>query len=160
MSFTASPDDENPLSGVVYAFDANAYSLSSITKSLADTGKGLTSALGSKAIDDAGNVWFSGKGLTDNGADPKMAAMYAIIISTNSDGDKYFYATEFNPVEITDAVASGDANFTTDYINTGLVGSKGWTELGSENLGDAPEPTSGLLLLLGVASLALHRKQA
>ena len=38
--------------------------------------------------------------------------------------------------------------------------SSGWNTVESGTTGDVPEPTSGLLLLVGAAALALKRKQA
>ena len=88
--------------------------------------------------------------------------MYAIIVSEGSDGKDYFYTVNnFAVAEITDAVTSGGAVFSLDYVGTGAIGSSSWTEVGSdEQSGAVPEPTSGLLLLLGVAGLALKRKCA
>ena len=48
------------------------------------------------------------------------------------------------------AAAQGDITFSS-------AGPSKWTAVGG---GDVPEPTSGLLLLLGMAGLALRRKQA
>ena len=158
MSFAASPDDENPLAGTVYAFDATAYSVATVTASLADDGTGLAGALNSAMIDADGVLNLSGTGLTDNGASPAFASMFAIIVSEGSDGQNYFYTVDnFSAVKITDAVAADKATYSLDYVGTGAVGGANWTAVGTAAV---PEPTSGLLLLLGVAGLALKRKRA
>ena len=71
------------------------------------------------------------------------------------DGDKYFQS------DLTTAVAVADK--TTPTLKTFASGTKlgdagNFTSFSGG--GDVPEPTSGLLLLLGVAGLALRRKQA
>ena len=51
------------------------------------------------------------------------------------------------------------ADFTaTQFTTTGLSG--GWSEPGGSSGGDGPEPTSGLLLLVGAGILGLRRKRA
>ena len=51
------------------------------------------------------------------------------------------------------------ANFDgTQFSTSGLSG--GWSEPGGSSGGDGPEPTSGLLLLVGVGILGLRRKRA
>jgi len=46
---------------------------------------------------------------------------------------------------------------TADFSSS--FGSASWTALGGSSQGDIPEPTSGLLLLVGAGMLALRRKQ-
>ena len=46
-------------------------------------------------------------------------------------------------------------DFTADFLDTNAIGASDWTKYNT-----APEPTSGLLLLLGVAGLALKRRRA
>lgn len=150
MQVTASPDDANPLVASVYAFDANQYSYSAISSALTTTGDSiLANALGTGSFDGDGLASLSGTGLSDNGGSPLTASMYAILVGEDS-GKKYFYYQDFGSVEVTDAVAAGGANFMLDYVNTGAIST--WTSV-------APEPTSGFLMLLGLAGLALRRKQ-
>ena len=84
-----------------------------------------------------------------------------------SAGPRDFYALIFNGESITSAtdyLVVG--KFTADVPGSGMVGfanditgmtSSGWTAVSGG--GDIPEPTSGLLLLIGGAMLALRRKQ-
>ena len=150
-----SADGENPLEAQVYAFDALAYSLDTISAALANNDTSvLANALASGAVDGDGAFLFSGKNITDDGATPPYAKVYNILIANDSADKAFFYATDTLPVKLTDAVLAGKANFYWEEISTGDVGGAGWTAMA------APEPTSGLLLLLGVAGLALRRRRA
>ena len=158
-----SADGENPLEGTAYLYDANAFSSSAIMAALDknDTTV-LSSALGSSAIDGDGAFEASGSGLTDNGGSPAYANMFAIIVANDGSADYYYNAGTLNQ-KITDAVLASEAKFAfggDDGIETGAIGGAGWAKVGGGGSGDVPEPTSGLLLLLGVAGLALRRKQA
>ena len=156
-SYWVSADGENPLSAQVYLYDAYAVDLATVTAKLAknDTSV-LASALGNGSVDGDGIFSLSGDGLTDNGGTPPYASMAAILIASNGSND-YFYDAGTLSVKVTDAVIGGGASFAwggDEGIVTGEVGGAGWTAMA------APEPTSGLLLLLGVAGLALRRRRA
>ena len=155
VSFMASPDGENPLVATVYAFDANVYAYSVISAALTTTGaSALDSALGYNDIDDVGAAVVTGSNLTDDGASTApSASMYAILIGEANDKTWFYGVNVFDPVTITDAVIADGALFAFDYVETGAIGGEGWTEV-------VPEPTSGLLLLVGGALLALKRKRA
>ena len=74
-----------------------------------------------------------------------------------------FYAIIFNAEDIADATAymiteSAEVKYgsAASTAQTANLGAGTWVEIGA----DTPEPTSGLLLLLGVAGLALRRRRA
>ena len=157
-----SPDDNDPLEGVtLYAFDANAYDSATLLAALdAATDGGaaaLANALGSGTVNDEGEAVVSGSGLTDNGATSPYASMYGLLVN----GDGYYLVDGISDVEITDAIAAGArALFNAGDVITG--DSSTWSKIGG-GAGPTPptpipEPTSGLMLLLGVAGLALRRK--
>ena len=79
--------------------------------------------------------------------DPSTSVNYSIVITgTIKDGKGATWDLTSDAIVGTWNIPSiGD-------LNLGTVGPTGWTA--------APEPTSGLLLLLGVAGLALKRKRA
>ena len=77
---------------------------------------------------------------------------YYVIVDDNA--DKYIVSDKATLTGrgTTDSGIGGNALATTQAA----IDTKGWKSFGG---GDVPEPTSGLLLLLGVAGLALRRKQ-
>ena len=150
-----SPDDDVGWSGnTVYAFDANVYSAATLLAALGTTGDAaFANALGSSTVDEEFTI--VGTGLTDNGGTPKTASIYTVLVAAGADSKNYAYIMDgASAVTITDAIAGGAmALFNFGDVVTGAAGGAGWTAV-------APEPTSGLLLLLGMAGLALRRKRA
>ena len=53
--------------------------------------------------------------------------------------------------------SAGDTSYYAAFVNNTAFGSSNWT---SGKIESVPEPTSGLLLILGMAGLALKRKRA
>ena len=156
-----SPDDDAPLEGAtLYAFDANAYDSATLLAALdAATDGGaaaLGNALGSGTVNDEGEVMASGAGLTDDGGSPASASMYGLLVV----GDKYYLVDGMSDVEITSAIsAGGQALFNGGDVITGDTSN--WSKIGGgAGPTPIPEPTSGLLMLLGVAGLALRRRRA
>ena len=151
-----SADGENPLMVSVYAFDAIASSLSDVSTALAknDTSV-LAGALANTTVNDEGWFKLTGNGISDDGKTPfPSASVFNILIADDGAGNFYFYATDTKSVELTDAIIAGQANFAWDEISTGAIGTGSWQAM------SVPEPTSGLLMLLGMAGLALRRRRA
>ena len=83
---------------------------------------------------------------------------YAAVLLVYNDGTQDYYMANL-ATATTDATGSG-ATVTNlgKFVGGGTSGTAtSWTAVPSESV---PEPTSGLLLLLGMAGLALRRKQA
>ena len=93
------------------------------------------------------------------GVNKKLYAYEAILVQ---DGDKswLFISDEVNALAQNGATPS--MQFTSTLTSTSKLRTEATTFEGSKwyAVGSVPEPTSGLLLLLGVAGLALKRKRA
>ena len=162
-----SPDDDVSWDGAaVYVYDANVYSSAAVLSALESATDGgaatFANALQAGAVSGDGFT-MSGAGLTDDGGTPdKFAHAYAILVADDGAGNNYAYLMDnASDVKITSTIVSGAyATFNQGDVVTGDVGGAGWTKIGTAGPSPIPEPTSGLMLLLGVAGLALRRKRA
>ena len=146
-----SPDDENAWDGnKVYVFDAYSYAASQFLSDWGSSGaSALANSIGSNTVINEGFLVQGTSELTLSGG---KASLYAVLLDSTE--KNAYVADGAAAVTITDAHNSG-ASVTFDFgdVVTGNPGSAGWTAA-------APEPTSGLLILLGMAGLALKRKRA
>ena len=105
---------------------------------------------GGPATVDGGSAFDSGVGdgfFTDNSTDVKS---YLVILNADTvDNATKAFVTDLAETPI----PLGEGNPAFDV--SGTADSTAWT-----TIGNAPEPTSGLLLLIGMAGLALKRKRA
>ena len=138
-----SPDGSDDLAGTVYVFDGSLYAISDVTSALTAS---LSNAMDSQALDYGTFFFTGGTGLTDDGSD--TAHMFAVVINNTGDG---YWVSDMQNITINDAIKGGAAaSFAfADVENISFTA-----------IGDVPEPTSGMLLLLGVAGLALRRRRA
>ena len=95
--------------------------------------------------------------VTVDSADAGDKAYFAIFVS---DGDKFMMGSAspcqfYEPGDANFGDANGVAFVSTQFSTTGATG---WNTNGGSST-DVPEPTSGLLLLIGGAMVALRRKQ-
>ena len=148
--------------GLVYFFCAEDYSsaqvqslLSSTETSLADKIAGLNAnSMGKSAMTRDGGVATS----TVFNKAAGTYTFYSVIFANNSvtEGGQYVVTSTTNGYgwdNSTDtAVALGNQKSLTQSLSN-------WSSVAAEKTTDVPEPTSGLLLLLGAAGLALRRKQ-
>ena len=102
-----------------------------------------------------GEASVTGVDLATSGVPEKQSGttLFAVIVDDDSFGDgvKYVVTGVSNSVKTPAASTTNIANF--NISNSATLTPGNWTAA-------APEPTSGLLLLLGVAGLALKRKRA
>ena len=145
-------------SGTAYLFDANTYAVTTLLDAfVGDDGIDFSMAMSSKAVSSSGAI----------------AATTTDAVTSSQDYSLYFAIVNGDNVFISDVkgVVGPDGDKTTTVAYSPSTASKAvvseWTA-GTETAASgwytaaaaAPEPTSGLLLLLGVAGLALRRRRA
>lgn len=139
----------------VYLMDADAYNgLSDIWGTYgSDVKAGGTGADASKTsgkfTHKATNIY------APNGTATANTTYYAAIIATYGTGDDMKYYAEKASVT-TGEDGEGLYQFGLGKLDSATAAASAWTSAGSS----VPEPTSGLLMLVGLAGLALRRRRA
>ena len=90
-------------------------------------------------------------------ADGGVNGYYQILL-TNPAGDKFAVLDAGQITGITDTTSGGSLKINVDWTGSEWLGDSGYVGTVSGG-GGIPEPTSGLLLLIGGSLLALRRKQ-
>ena len=159
--------DGNPLdSGSVYVFfvEGNSKADTSSWDSIKSKAALQTALAGanydySVASGAAGKFSQSAMALTDAGVSPSTKySVYAVILDTTSiTDDSNFFVTAATAASTTFTDASA-LNKGYTLTATASATASNWKSAGGTT--PVPEPTSGLLMLLGMAGLALRRKRA
>ena len=146
---------DNKVGGTAYLFlvggDVTEASIASTISGAADA-TALTTALGGKAIDTKSVEAGAGGGLTAEGISATApASLFFVVVS----GDNAYQSGAMS-LDSIQTIGSTEAIFGSQKSATQAAAN--WKTVGGGG-GDVPEPTSGLLLLVGGAMLALRRKQ-
>ena len=101
-----------------------------------------------------GGITVSGVDLSTSGVPEKQSGtqLFVVIVDDDTFGDDTHYVITATSSSVKTPAAS--------TTNTAIFGISNSATLNPNNWTAAPEPTSGLLLLLGIAGLALKRKRA
>ena len=143
-------------SGTAYLFDTNAYAVNTLLDAFVGDGIDLSKALSSKAVSSTGTI---GSTATPEVTAGQSYGLYFAIVN----GDNVFIS-EVNTKEGPDGAKSTSVAFSPTTSSKAAVAE--WTagtataSTGWYTAAAVPEPTSGLLFLLGMAGLVLKRKRA
>ena len=142
--------------GTAYLFlvggEVTEASIASAISSAASS-SALASTLGGKAIDTQSVEGGLLGGLTGDVDASAPASLFFVVVS----GDNVYQSSAITLTEIA-TIGSTEAGFGSQKSATQAAGN--WNAVGGGGGGgDIPEPTSGLLLLVGAGMLALRRKQ-
>ena len=148
-------DDAQNLTGMTaYLIAASDWDSSDVAGSLAKKQASAESSTWSKAVwnETAGSAQFQTGTIRSDGLSlaTGTGSFYIVI----ADDSKYWASSELTGVSILD-----DGSIATDYTMA-KVQLTNATSLTPGSFTAVPEPTSGLLMLLGVAGLALRRRRA
>ena len=147
---------DNKVDGTAYLFlvssEVTSASIASAISGAADT-TALATTLSGKAIDTQAMSGGFVAGLTPDGISATApASLFFVVIS----GDNVYQGGAIT-VDSIATIGSTEAAFGSQKSATQAAAN--WKTLGGGGTGGVPEPTSGLLLLVGAGMLALRRKQ-
>lgn len=154
-------DSANRFAGTGYLFNAATVSQSAILAAFTSAA-GVTETLESALTTGTFSSGRAAKSASFTGPDASFTA-YFVVLGTDASGNDAIYISDTATGNYT-AVGTGDVVFGQQnaYSSAGFAdASKGYSAAGWYSSAAAvPEPTSGLLMLLGMAGLALRRRRA
>ena len=92
-------------------------------------------------------------------ADGGVNGYYQLLLISADDPTKFAVMTLGSVSGVTDSTGSGNLKVNMDWSGSEFLGDSGYVGTVGGGGGGIPEPTSGLLLLIGGSLLALRRKQ-
>ena len=150
------PDGVNYADGQVtmYLYEITAQDFAGFSGTADQISKAVFNKYGTTSANSMLDDWGATM-ITDSRTFGKDQTAYAAVVFsfTDEDGTKYFKGN------IASYTFDSDASQQVTDLNVNL-GGNGSTQGGAITWQTVPEPTSGLLLLLGVGALALRRRRA
>ena len=159
------PNGDSAYNGTVYIINANSYSQQTVLDAILAGGDLASYNMGSGIATSNGKAPTAYTTIGDAssftptrtvGSD-KYVDFYYAALTTGTDGKDYVFLGATQSVAL-DTTADSHLSKSLSSSKTGIDGAtfsaQGWYLAES-----VPEPSSGLLLLLGIAGLALRRKQ-
>lgn len=146
-------------SAATYLFDVTSVTRDALVAAFVDSGKGLAdfTSLSSTATSSAGAIAATAFSADKPTSSDTLTTFFAVIdgdnIFVSAEVSGMYQATSTTTLQFSPTTASKGAAIEWTTGSTSVAAAGGWYTA-------APEPTSGLLLLLGMAGLALKRKRA
>lgn len=132
------------------------YLLTSLADSYASVSEIASAAVDSGAIAKNGRqTYASGTAASDSITADSMKNAYYVIVKSSNAADYTYYKVDMSSKVYDPSNQESSSGFF-DTVNATTILSSGT----SASFAAIPEPTSGLLMLLGVAGLALRRRRA
>ena len=150
----AAGSTSDTITGTAYLFDSGSYTQQAVLTAFAGTGINFEKSLDNKSVSNGKISATSGEAFTWGSAGESLSA-FVVIVS----GDNVFISDTVT--QTAPAISYATLQFSLkDQSQASAFDSATFSKGGWYSTGSVPEPTSGLLLLLGVAGLALKRKRA
>ena len=162
------PNSDAAYNGTVYVINANSYTQQAVLDAIIAGGDLSTYAMGSGIVTSNGKAPSGTSVITTDSAsftpvrseagDLKYIDYYYAALTTDGDGKDWLFLGSTKSADLQgsdDTHLSASLSASKVSVDGTTFGSQGWYKAES-----VPEPTSGLLMLVGVAALALKRKRA
>ena len=140
----------------MYLYEITASDFASFSGSADEISKAVFEKYGTTSENNMLDDWGTTM-LEDSRTFSKDTTAYAAIVFTYNDGEKEYFKGNIASYTFD---SDADAQVTSLDVNLGGDGSAQGGAISWQSAEVIPEPTSGLLMLLGMAGLALRRRRA